>query len=428
MKFIFADSLDYVDPAYDFIADRSPSARKPYWDDAYPHEILGYAPYDGILVSRGIIGGHGISGKYTQAQAMRFRRVGARAFLRLDQPKFSHLDLFGDCGAFTYVKHTVPPYTPADTALFYDECGFTHGCSVDHIIFDFDDSLIGLTGGSEEARRRSDITLANAREFIRESRQSGRFTPMGVVQGWSPSSMADAARQLVSMGYDYLALGGMVPLKAEQIRSCLSAIRSVIPNHVRLHILGFAKANELGSFNKFDIASFDTTSPLIRAFKDAKQNYFLRTAPEKLQYFMAIRVPQAISNPKLQQLVKSGSFNAEDLLSLEIDALRVLRAYDKRECDISEVIEPVLRYNAVVATELPYEQVSHTPTMQTLANAYRETLQNRPWERCNCTICKSVGIEVMIFRASNRNKRRGFHNLSVFKNIVDDISVGQEIA
>ncbi|MHA3790021.1 hypothetical protein [Rhizorhabdus wittichii] len=39
MKFIFADSLDYVDPAFDFIADRSPAERQPYWDDAYPHEI-----------------------------------------------------------------------------------------------------------------------------------------------------------------------------------------------------------------------------------------------------------------------------------------------------------------------------------------------------------------------------------------------------
>jgi len=36
MKFIFADSLDHVDPVFDFIADRSPAKRQPYWDDAYP--------------------------------------------------------------------------------------------------------------------------------------------------------------------------------------------------------------------------------------------------------------------------------------------------------------------------------------------------------------------------------------------------------
>ena len=88
MKFIYADSLDFVDPGYDFLADRNAPGRSPYWDDVYPHEILGYAPYDGILVSRGIVGGDKVAGKYSEAQAMRFRRVGARAFLRLDEPTF----------------------------------------------------------------------------------------------------------------------------------------------------------------------------------------------------------------------------------------------------------------------------------------------------------------------------------------------------
>ena len=86
MKFIYADSLDVVDPGYDFIRDRNGEGRKPYWDDLYPHEILGAAPYDGILVSRGIVGGSKVTGKYSEAQSMRFRRVGARAFLTLDNP------------------------------------------------------------------------------------------------------------------------------------------------------------------------------------------------------------------------------------------------------------------------------------------------------------------------------------------------------
>ena len=74
MKFIFADSIDVVDPGYDMINDRNSPGRRPYWDDVYPHEILGHAPYDGILVSKGIVGDHRITGKYSQAQAQRFRR------------------------------------------------------------------------------------------------------------------------------------------------------------------------------------------------------------------------------------------------------------------------------------------------------------------------------------------------------------------
>src|ERR1700733_11290050 len=148
MKFIFADSLDLVDPGYDFLRDRNGEARSPYWDDLYPHEILDQPPYDGILVSRGIVGGSSVAGKYTTSQAMRFRRVGARKFLRLDSPKFKSFPIFGDCGAFTYHKEDRPPYTPENTAEFYDEGGFTHGCSVDHIIFDFDEKLTGTKGGS----------------------------------------------------------------------------------------------------------------------------------------------------------------------------------------------------------------------------------------------------------------------------------------
>lgn len=102
------------------------------------------------------------------------------------------------------------------------------------------------------------------------------FTPLGVIQGWSPGSMAEAARKLVAMGDSYLALGGgTVPLKVAQIKACLSAIRDVVPRETCLRILGFAKASEIESFAPLGITSYDTTSPLIRAFKDAKANYSL---------------------------------------------------------------------------------------------------------------------------------------------------------
>jgi hypothetical protein len=45
-----------------------------------------------------------------------------------------------------------------------------------------------------------------------------------------------------------------------------------------------------------------------------------------------------------------------------------------------------------------------------LIESYRETLQVRPWENCDCPICEDLGIEVAIFRGNNRNRRRGFHN------------------
>jgi hypothetical protein len=423
MKFIFADGLDVVDPGYDFVVDRNSEGRKPYWDDIYPHELMARPPYDGILVSRGIVGGDKISGKYTEAQAMRFRRVGARAFLRLDKPGLEQLPIFGDCGAFSYHKEETPPYTPEETAAFYDDGGFTHGCSVDHIIFDFDETLVGMEGGAAQARRRFEITLENAAAFLSATRHiSNRFTALGVIQGWSPGSMAEAARRLCAMGYDYLALGGTVPLKSPQIKACLRAIQDVVPAATRLHILGFAKADDIEGFLPFHIASFDTTSPLIRAFKDAKANYYLPGSDGGLVYYTAIRVPQALENPKLLRLVKRGALNQERLVELERAALGALRLYDKNELDIDDTLAALLDYAAPATLGATLDDLPGSSSVADLRTRYFRTLHDRPWKRCSCAVCSALSIEVVIFRASNRNKRRGIHNLGVYKELIENLT------
>ena len=83
------------------------------------------------------------------------------------------------------------------------------------------------------------------------------------------------------------------------------------------------------------------------------------------------------------------------------------------------MLETVLAYNAVLATGQAYEHVRNSATMEKLRGRYRTTLADKPWRKCDCRICRDVGIEVMIFRASNRNKRRGIHNLAAFKTVVD---------
>lgn len=420
MKFVYADSLDYVDPGYDFLQDRNAPGRQTYWDDLYPHEILDQPPYDGILVSRGIVGDRG-GGKYTETQAMRFRRVGARAFLRLEDSRFRHLALFGDCGAFTYSKESEPPYTPEDMLAFYEDGGFEYGCSVDHIIFDFEPILEGMNGGSKEARRRFEITLAYAEAFLKASRRlSNHFTPLGVIQGWSPGSMAVAAEQLVAMGYRYLAVGGTVPLKSGQIHDCLNAIRAKVRREIRLHILGFAKADDIHEFQDYGIESFDSASPMIRAFKDARANYYLPGSHGRILYYTALRVPQADESPKLRQLIKRGSFRQEDLRALESEALTAVRAYGRREASLDEALGAVLNYaEPALFGELAEDR--RRAKREQLAARYRRTLEDRPWERCRCAICRTVGIEVVLFRASNRNKRRGIHNLAVFHDRVQQL-------
>lgn len=414
MKFIFADALDQVDPGYDFFRDQFSKGRKPYWTDVYPHELYKAAPYDGILISRGIVGCSKRKGKYTDAQAMRLRRVGAREFLRLNTPQYEKMPIFGDCGAFSYAADKVPLYSSEEMIEFYDDVGFTHGCSVDHIIFGYRTGVNGLDGAEGDEQERFDITQENASEFKRLTKSMTNFTPLGVVQGWSPDSMAIAASNLEKMGYKYLALGGMVPLDAAQIHEALRAIREKISPSTKIHILGFAKAEQIHEFKNYGIASFDSTSPLIRAFKDAKANYYKRATNNQLDYYTAIRIPLATDDTTLTNAVKEGKISQDIVIDAEQNALAALRSYDKGEIDFEEVIDAVMIYQRIFLIIKNKTQTAYEKAIRSCEDRLRHTLKDMPWKKCSCDICSKVGIEVAIFRASNRNKRRGFHNLFTY--------------
>jgi len=408
--------MDLVDPSYDFIKDRSSPERERYWDENYPHELLGYAPYDGLLVSKAIVGGHIRSGKYTESQAMRFKRIGARSFLRFEEKDYPNTVIWGDCGAFTYVNEEVPPYSVDDILEFYGDGQFSHGCSVDHIIFEFSDTEFDFKFEDKEVLRRQEICLSNASEFISKANKviGNYFTPVGVVHGWSPKSMADAACEMVKMGYKYLALGGMVPLKSPQIMSALNAVRSEIPKDVELHILGFAKSDDLNQFIGKGINSIDTTSPLLRAFKDNKNNYYLKT-DEGYQYYCAIRVPQALVNANLKKLVNSGSLDLEKAITLERQTLKEIRSYASNGGSYKNAMTVFREYWELILTDkAKTNQRQANKELENQSSGTARTLKDRPWEKCKCAICQKIGVEVVIFRGNNRNRRRGFHNLHVY--------------
>ena len=416
MKFIFAENVDMVDPEFDFIKDRSSSSREPYWDDVYPHQLLGHAPYDGLLVSRAIVGGHVKTGKYNESQAMRFRREGARKFLRFSEQDYPNTVMWGDCGAFAYVNEEVPPYTVDEIVEFYADGQFTHGCSVDHIIFEFQDTEFDFAFDDSEVRRRQEITLSNAAEFITKSRDriGNHFSPVGVVHGWSPKTMAEAAAELVKMGYDYLAIGGMVPLRSEQIKSALGAVRDAIPKEVAVHILGFAKADHVHEFQNCGLDSIDTTSPLLRAFKDSRANYY-EWDGASFNYFTAIRVPQVLTSPPLKRMVQAGKLELEEVVELEREALSTLRKYDSGETSMKAAVNSVREYWKLINSEIAKTNPSKAnKEIETLTQRIGPMLSKQPWKKCQCEICKNVGIEVAIFRGNNRNRRRGFHNLYVY--------------
>lgn len=418
MKFLYSDTQDYVDPNYDFIADRSAPNRERYWDDVYAHEIMETAPYDGLLVAMSAVRQAEAVAKskvrYSTSEEQLLLRIGARKFLRFDDAKFRDCMLLGDCGAFAYADKPEPAYSPEEVVEFYLHAEFTHGISPDHVIFECNLANPDAPD-QEDGLDRYQITLENARNFIGLVRKEGNpFEPLGAVQGWSPKSMAEASAELVAMGYRYLAIGGLVPLKVDAIKQVLETIRRKIGSEAKLHLLGFAKADHIHQFTGYGITSFDSTSPLIRAFKDEKANYYLENPEGGLDYYTAIRIPQALENSRLMQGIKRGLFRAESLVKMEQNALTTLRNFDRGVGSLEGTADAVVEYHHYLLQGQGEDPKSIEKTLSLVRTRIERTLRAQPWKRCSCSICQSVGVEVIIFRSSNRNKRRGFHNLGVY--------------
>ena len=112
---------------------------------------------------------------------------------------------------------------------------------------------------------------------------------------------------------------------------------------------------------------------------------------------------------------------------MEAAALKALRAYDRGEADLEETLHNVMVYTAPLAEEKPYEDCHGTVGMMKLAERYRETLAAKPWKECSCSICEHASVDVIIFRGSNRNKRRGIHNLAVYKNHIERLDLKRAV-
>jgi hypothetical protein len=424
MKFLYSDTHDYVDPGYDFENDRNAPKRRRYWDDAYAHQMMSPTPYDGLLVAMSAVrkapGVANSKVRYSTAEEQRLLRDGARKFLRLDAPEYKDAMVMGDCGAFAYVDQEKPAFSPMEVFEFYADAGFTHGVSPDHIIFACDTGNPPLEAMNRDVRYRYELSLENAREFMRICRAEGMpFVPMGAVQGWSPHSIAQAAKQLEDMGYRYLAIGGLVPLKVDVIHKVLLALRDTIKPETDIHLLGFAKADSIQDFTGYGITSFDSTSPLIRAFMDEKANYYMPNSDGGLDYYAAVRIPQAVENSRLMRGIKQGIFNAEDLQKREAIALTALRMFDKEKETLEATVEAIMDYQQFLT--LDGDSDKHQKSLKKTKERVERTLKDAPWKRCGCDICLDIGVDVIIFRSANRNRRRGFHNLGVYHQHVQRI-------
>ncbi len=413
MKFFFPDSHDLVDPTFDFYTERRSYAGSRQQAHLYAHEVLDDPPYDGMLLSKAMVDPHSTSKsvRYSFAQIQRLKRLGAREFLRLDRPGLKHrLETMGDCGAFSYANEPEPPFNIDAVIEFYLDCRFDYGISLDHVILGYKPGL-ATSEVPDDWPHRFEITMEKAREFVAEQQKRKLpFKPLGTAQGWSPESYAAAVIRLQKMGYDYIALGGMVPLRTHELMDCLAAVDEVRRPETKLHLLGISRLEKLERFEELGVYSLDSTSPLKRAFMDDRDNY--HTADRT---YTAVRIPQVDGNPQLKKLILAGEVDFAAARKLEIACFEGVLAYDQGK----------LGLEALLARLQEYESVWHGKKDD--SKRYRETLEDKPWRNCACAICRKLGVHVVIFRGAERNRRRGFHNLYALRQRIDDLGNKQKV-
>ncbi len=145
------------------------------------------------------------------------------------------------------------------------------------------------------------------------------------------------------------------------------------------------------------VTSFDSATYFRKAWLRSGQNYLGADG----KWYAAIRVPMTADGRTRKKLEGSG-LAIEEIAEMERLALEALHGYGEGRVALAEALEAVTVYDRLLNRSDEAESG--------LEAAYRRTLEERPWERCDCPVCREVGIDVVIFRGYNRNKRRGAHN------------------
>ncbi len=382
LRFFIPDWDDMVDPDYDFSTDTHAGGSSAWSNQVYAHQMYSTPNYDGLLVSRAVA-------ESSQNKIQQITEYGIHRHLRVP----AEFPVLGDCGAFSYLLQPEPPYSTDEILDYYTQLNFDYGVSIDHLLFGAADD--------EGKRRRYELTVHNAEAFLQEHKKRGlKWEPIGALQGLTPQQYAQAASDYVDMGYNYLAIGGQVRSRTRDILEIAEAIRQAIPPHVKLHLFGVARLEALNDFIRVGINSVDTASYLRQAWVRMGQNYIGHDG-----LYAAIRIPDA------ERHIKKGVSNheAEHLRCLETKALGTIRALAVGTDSVDTCLNAILDYKEAIGTKLPVRVLGE----------YRATLTNRPWEQCDCDICKAAGVEVIIFRGNNRNRRRGFHNNYAFYRLME---------
>jgi tRNA-guanine family transglycosylase len=133
----------------------------------------------------------------------------------------------------------------------------------------------GLT--DSELERRLKVTLINAERCLElQDKHKYPFELLGVVQGWDVQSYRRCARELLQMGFTYLAIAGQ--RKISMLKDSILAIKQEIQEinrSVKIHVLGTGSPQILDFYVAQGITSFDSATWFRQAWMSGQHNYFM---------------------------------------------------------------------------------------------------------------------------------------------------------
>ena len=310
----------------------------------------------------------------------------------------------GDCGAFTYVREeSTPPYTVDEVIDFYEELRLrrrpvarprhprlrTRSAAERGPAA----AAVGATPGAHARTRRGVPAPAPRARMQLSSRSASR-------RAGARDSYAEAVAALQRSAIERIALGGLVAAEdPRDPRASSTRSRESASRRTELHLLGVTRCEQIPAFRELrrdELRQHLAVSPGLQG----RPRQLLRRRT---------RMPGAARASGRGQREAAATHSrrrdrqARRLADSSSDALSNAGRLRPRRC----------RSSTMPSTRFASTRCSTTTTRDRSRHTARCS-RRAPWKRCDCAVCRDAGIQVIIFRGTERNKRRGFHNLHVF--------------
>ncbi len=396
------------------------------WNDTWRNDKKKYIwecfdkpPFDGLLISKARLDLH----------LNYFKNLTDNKDLKNLLNLASSIKLFGDCGAFQYRNEKKPPYSVEEVLDYYQDYGFDMGCSIDHIITNKKDIDLRT--------KRYNLTKRLAKECLKHySSKSYTFELFGVAQGWDIESYKSSVIYLKNIGYENICIGGLVGVYKQISRTSndltlvnlIKQLAPILKKFKKVHIFGRGNLDLIKLYIESGITQFDYNL-MRKSWTDEKRSYqIFNKTKKKSEFYTSIRIrlikrKMGITPEEIGVFDKLQDFENKIISSEEL--ISTLKEYNNfyRTFKLKELSKQIKTSNKTKLIEkYNYYKKNH---LSLNIDLIHDLLEDKPWNICDCELCREAGIHICVFRRRIRNLRRAFHNVYNYFLALDHIKNNQ---